>query len=116
MMLKFINDKTEIKQFVNTEKFAEQTCLQINKDLQGLSILRLNFHLLNQSERLDALIKQLEPILQKVYNLGKLTAFIYRVDLSEKKYIALLEKEDFYELAYAIIKREAQKVYLRSKL
>lgn len=64
---------------------------------------------------LDEVVHLIGLILEK--NANQWMSLIYTIDLSEKTYQQFLvkaDKDSLRELAWLIIKREAQKVYLRS--
>ncbi len=58
---------------------------------------------------------QLLPILNQLAEQSKLSQFIYLVDLNEDDFKKSLQQQGFSELSYLVIKREAQKVYLKNK-
>lgn len=95
--------------------FPAQTCAQINKDLQGVSLATVSLTNVKESTILEDLIQQLMPILNNLAEQSKLSQFIYLVDLDEMDFKKSLQQENFSELAYIVIKREAQKVYLKNK-
>lgn len=97
------------------EEFVLKTLEQINKDLSGLESAEVVFNIDFERDVLEQLIDQLATILLKMNN-RNIQQFIYRVDLKESDFLKSVSKEDdFQELAFLIIRREAQKVYLRSK-
>lgn len=108
----------ELNGFFNQRQFVESTVAQINKDLLGLSYADFVLHENNEFTILENLIRNLQPILLELSKRQpeQLSQFIYRVDLPEKKFhSALAENQSFEKLAYLIIEREAQKVFLRQK-
>jgi hypothetical protein len=103
-----------LKKHLKSIDFLKETCLQINKDLNSYSPLKilLTEQLLN--DPLIDLTQQLSPIISELEKLNTLQSFIYRVDLPEKKYIAYRIKEiDLTQFSSEIIERCAQKVFLR---
>lgn len=114
----FINTKNEINEFFSTEEFVQLTCSQIKKDLQGVYPKKVYFEFKGNDTILDQLIQQLSLILEDIskINSNNLLQFVYQVDVSEKEYYTSIASDNaFYNLAFFIIKREAQKVYLRKK-
>ncbi|MCG8575711.1 MAG: hypothetical protein MI810_12560 [Flavobacteriales bacterium] len=105
---------TKPEHYFLEKKFVRETCLQIQKDLQGLVDCEIQT---DESDPLFHLQGLIVKVLEELSNGsgGKLMQFIYKVDLSEKKSLELLMKGDLKELAYLIIEREAQKVYLRRR-
>ncbi|NOQ76038.1 MAG: hypothetical protein GQ574_28790 [Crocinitomix sp.] len=99
----------------STPAFALQTCVQINKDLQGVSLMTVSLTDIKETTILEDLIQQLMPILNELVAESKLSQFIYLVDLNETDFKKSLQRENFSDLAYLVIKREAQKVYLKNK-
>jgi hypothetical protein len=96
-------------------QFAVQTCVQINKDLQGVSLANVSLTNSKETTILEDLIQQLNPILEELAEAGKLSQFIYLVDLNEGAFKKSFSEQNFTELSYLVIEREAQKVYLRMK-
>lgn len=111
--MKFPRPFSEIDAFFNRAEFVEKTIQQINKDLLGLGgELKFIDHLseppLNYfSQKLAELLKDLKA--------AQLQQFVYRVDLKQSDFeMALRKEDDFQTLAYFVLRREAQKVYLRA--
>lgn len=108
-------NKAELQPYFDSEEFVIKTCQQISKDLTGLIDIEPNFNLDVQEDVLSALTDQLASILNRMDS-ANVQQFIYRVDLREEDYVKNVSKEDEGQsLAYFVIRREAQKVYLRSK-
>ncbi|MCC7453968.1 MAG: hypothetical protein IT222_07375 [Crocinitomix sp.] len=105
-----ITTENELKKAFDTVNFVEQTCAQINKDLNGLSERIVSTRQLN--DPLADFIEQLIPIISEMKDLQQ---FIYKVDLPEKIYINAVSQLNWHELSYQIIRREAQKVFLRDR-
>ena len=106
---------SEVASLFNQEEFVLKTIDQIKKDLSGLEAGEVNFNINFDQEVLNQLTYQLMSVIQKMES-RNIQQFIYRVDLKESQFLNAVSKEDeFQELAYLIIRREAQKVYLRSK-
>lgn len=106
----------EVEKSMGSLDFIEKTCQQLNKDLTGLSNQRIIGTGLTPEFALEMLTTELEGILLTIDTHQLLAQFIYRVDLSEELYSSALRHSDYNELAYQIIRREAQKVYLRTML
>lgn len=112
------SSNTELKSSFNQLEFVESTVTQINKDLQGLFYGDFFLDKETTSNLLEELILKLTPILTELSKRlpEQLSQFIYRVDLSEKKFMDSISKDtSLNHLAYLIIEREAQKVYLRKR-
>jgi hypothetical protein len=105
-----IGSENELKKAFDAAKFVDQTCVQINKDLNGHSDAIISHHQL--IDPLEDLIEQLIPIIAEMKDLQQ---FIYKVDLPEKIYINAISQLNWHELSYQIIRREAQKVFLRDR-
>ncbi|MFT5820772.1 MAG: hypothetical protein ACI8ZM_002019 [Crocinitomix sp.] len=116
-MAKQSSDKGQFKllESNNSLEFAAQTCVQINKDLQGVSLATVSLTNIKEPTILEDLMHQLIPILNELVAQSKLSQFIYLVDLNEVDFKKSLQHENFSDLAYLVIKREAQKVYLKNK-
>lgn len=101
----------EISTFFDKEEFVEKTRQQIEKDLSGLFLFKPE----QKDDILSSFSEELVSILNQLTD-NQLQQFCYRIDLSEQLMHELsLNKEDNYELAFHIIKREAQKVFLRTQ-
>lgn len=112
------NQNTNLSLYFKNQEFIDATVAQLNKDLQGLFFDELKSDFNSDSQIIDQLISTLQPILQSLTKQQpeQLSQFIYRVDLGEKKYIDSLAQDiSLKQLAYLVIEREAQKVYLRAK-
>ena len=115
-MEKQSNDKGQLQLLEsNSTEFAVNTCAQINKDLQGVSLATVAINNGIRTTILEHLIQQLDPILEQLAQQRKLSQFIYLVDLKEQEFKKLLTQQNYNELGYLVIKREAQKVYLKMK-
>ena len=116
-MEKQSNDKGQLQLLakINSPEFAANTCAQINKDLNGVSLASVVLNANDSMTVLEHLVQQLNPILEKLTEESKLSQFIYLVDLNEFEFKKALAQQSFDELSYLVIKREAQKVYLRMK-
>lgn len=105
----------ELKDFFNNEEFVIKTCQQINKDLVGLIENPLSFNLDFERDILDQLVKVLTENLKKM-NSHNVLQFSYKVDLKELEFESNLNRNlGFEDLAFKVIRREAQKVFLRIK-
>jgi len=113
-LTELIKSETEIRDFLTIPDFVEQTCTQINKDLLGISDAFLRFES-NNIDPLDGLVNDLVAILFEIKDLEKMAQFIYRVDLNEVDFRQNLDEANWQKLAFLIIRREAQKVFLRHK-
>lgn len=111
--MKLINTETEIASFFDKYEFVQNTLKQINKDLIGLSskIMDLERRYENASQ-LSQTTEQLVDVLTNMNN-DALRQFIYKVDIPEKTFQSALAENNYEALAYFIIRREAQKVFIR---
>jgi hypothetical protein len=108
---KLPNSVKEIDTFFDKDEFVEKTRQQIEKDLSGLFHFRPSV----QSDPLTTFTNELLLILEQL-SPAELQQFCYRIDLSEHLLQALHQNSiDKSELAFQIIKREAQKVFLRTQ-
>jgi hypothetical protein len=111
-MTDLIKTEQELSRFFDRAEFVEKTFLQINKDLD-LEQLALDWSEIDQSQDvLVQCISLLSPLLQNMSG-SALQTFIYRVDLQENRFLTNLHEKNFDQLAFEIILREAQKVFLR---
>lgn len=102
---------TEINSFFDKKEFVEKTREQIEKDLSGLFL----FNPKPKKDVLGSFELELKLILNQLSS-NQLKQFCYRMDLGEPLVEDLLANSDEKaELAFQIIKREAQKVYLRTQ-
>lgn len=94
--------------------FLKESCFQINKDLNGLSKFQIQLTEQLLDYPLDSLAEQLIPIISDLESNRNLQAFIYKVDLAEKKYLAYkLKQIDKMKFINHIIERCSQKIFLR---
>ncbi len=107
-----IKSETEIGNFLRTDEFVQATIAQTNKDLIGVSERLLVFDE-TATNQLDSLRDQLMQIVVAMQNPERIAQFIYRVDLVESDFRNALKDENWYDLAFLILRREAQKVFLR---
>ncbi|WP_066757364.1 hypothetical protein [Crocinitomix algicola] len=107
-----IQTRLEIQRALNKEKFRRDTVAQINKDLNETGSLFIE---IDKSDLvLDNLINELSIYIARLAASEKLSQFIYRVDLREDDYKENLISQNWTELAFLVIRREAQKVYMRN--
>jgi len=113
--LNLLTTKNDIKNFFSKEEFVLKTCQQIQKDLLGLSSNNQDFKIdFNQ----DVMLQLVDLMQLELKNLSgaELQQFIYKVDLNEHVFnAAIAQNDDYEELIFLIIQREAQKVYLKHK-
>ncbi len=109
-----IRTKREIQSQLSSVLFVEQTCSQINKDLLGISEVFVTSDNLLDNEPMEGLTNQLLLIFESFNGPEKLSQFIYKVDLPEMDFQEALSKGDWNNLAFLVIRREAQKVYLKN--
>lgn len=114
-MTLLIKTEQELKTEFEIPGFVEKTIAQLNKDLIGLTELTLAPINLNNQDLLEDLIQKLSEIIETIATNGQLAQFLYRVDLSENEANNSSHSGDWNLLAFYIIRREAQKIYLRNK-
>jgi hypothetical protein len=108
-------NKQDIVGYFSQEQFVIDTCSQINKDLNGLTQLFPEFDIDMEGDVLAQVTRQLANCLKEMSS-ANLQQYIYRVDMKEADFHhALTQEDDCQELAYFVVRREAQKVYLRRK-
>jgi len=107
-----IKSETEIRSFLDADEFVNGTIAQMNKDLGGISERIVVFES-TANNHLESLREQLIIIFSSIQNLERIAQFIYRVDLNERDFRIALQDEDWHHLAFLVIQREAQKVFLR---
>ncbi len=103
-----------LKLELDKSDFLLATCQQINKDLAGFGSKKIEIPTDFNSPPLPFLSAQMCEIIHLLEQMNKIQQFIYLVDLKESIFKSFCAKTLHTEdLAYEIIKREAQKVYLR---
>lgn len=108
-------NKQDITSYFSQEQFVIDTCMQINKDLTGLTEFTPLFEIDMDGDVLMQVINELASCLKEMSGIN-LQQYIYRVDMKESDFHkALSQEDDCQELAYFVVRREAQKVYLRRK-
>jgi hypothetical protein len=103
--------------FFDQAEFVENTKSQIVKDFSRLQI-ECDSVLVEKAKTHDEFVQLISNALLEVMELGEsqLLQLLYLIDLPEEKFLSLLGKPELLQtLAYEILKREAQKVYLRTK-
>lgn len=108
--------ENELTSYWNEEQFVLLTYQQLVKDLLGLYDGNLSEEDLLSApyESLHQFINQVIIELSQKSN-DSLAQFIYKVDLNESKFQRFRSSEEWGHLAHEILRREAQKVYLRRK-
>jgi len=102
-----------LKEQFQIKDFVQKTIYQINKDGIGLAdddIVIADYEI---ETIYEIVIKKVESLLKELDKNSFLQQFIYKVDLNEKNWIYFMSFQNFTKLAEEVIKREAQKVYLR---
>lgn len=108
----------EIEKYFNQEGFVLATQAQISKDLQGLIAGDWGIGSATGATVLDVFAEALIPVLIELSTTqsGQLAQFIYRVDLGEAGFKESFARDpSLRDLAYRVVEREAQKVFLRLK-
>jgi hypothetical protein len=103
--------------FFDRAEFVEKTKAQIVKDFSRLQI-DCDAVLLENAHTQEEMIQLIEQALFEVIQQGEtqLLQLLYLIDLPEAKFLSLLGRPELLPtLSYEILKREAQKIYLRNK-
>jgi 3-dehydroquinate synthase class II len=107
-----------IKAF-NETNFITKTIEQINKDLSQVTELQISIEEIDKSNVHDSLCVQLTSILEEVENTmhSQVSQLLYLIDIPEHVIATIHQNPGtyHYNLAEVILRREAYKVYLRSK-
>ncbi len=107
--------KVDLAVWFDDEKFIQETCLQMNKDLIGLMDSPILFPSEPLLDPLEEIAGILMPVLEKLDQKSRLAELIYRVDLEEHFFQECVSTRAYDRLARMLITREAQKVFLRRK-
>ena len=105
-----------LAQFESTE-FVLKTQAQVVKDFNQFSI-DFPESFVSTTWQLEDILLIIEEKLTELLQFGEQTLlnYLYQVDVPEKKFVQLLNDKLFLsKLSEIILKREAYKVYLRSK-
>ncbi len=111
-----MNDETLISHFSNSD-FVLKTQQQIHKDFAKFNLEFPEYFIFDplDAERIEELLQEK---LAEVIKFGetKLLQLMYTIDIPEEQFLKLITQPDFLiSLSKAVLKREALKVYLRSK-
>ncbi len=97
--------------------FVLKTQQQIAKDFQlSGEVFPADFSMTEKN--LEQIRDEMLPFLENISRSGerKLLQLLYQIDIPQQQFLALTGESDFLsQLAVLIIRREAYKVYLRSK-
>lgn len=112
------NEKLLAESF-NKNDFIIKTLQQINKDLLQVTDLQILPNEIEETHFKENLSSQLENILKKLDQTmpAQISQLLYLIDIPEQ-IISIIQQESgtyYNNLANIIIRREAYKVYLRSK-
>ena len=103
-------------QFESTE-FILKTQIQVSKDFNQFSV-DFPSSFISTSWQLEDILLIIEEKIAELLQLGEQTLlnYLYQVDIPEKQFVLLLNDNLFLpKMSEIILKREAYKVYLRSK-
>lgn len=115
-MLNILSDDELTIQFQIVD-FVRKTQQQIVKDF-GSSGIQFDQTFETEEWTLDQIIAGISIKLDEVISQGesKLLQLLYQIDIPQNEFLNLVNKPDFsYNLSALILKREAFKVFLRSK-
>lgn len=105
----------DLKTYFSQEEFLVKTCQQINKDMVGLIQNPVEFDVDMEQDVLEQLVRTLAQNMKKMSELN-LRQFIYKVDMKEQEFESNLNRQlGIEDLAFKVIRREAQKIFLRIK-
>ena len=115
--MEFMLDKKQVLEQFRIPDFILKTQQQIHKDfsVQGLTV---NDILLDKELDYEAIFSIVTDALSAVMRLGErqLLQLNYQIDIPQSQFLeAITEENPIEELAALIIRREAYKVYLRTK-
>lgn len=106
----------DLIEILRTDDFALKTQFQIKKDFGMFGIFL--FDQTNPDPTYDQLFIEVNTGLAEVTEQGEqaLLRLLYQIDIPEKDFLTAVSSENFIEqMSQLIIRREAYKVYLRSK-
>ncbi len=111
-----MNDESLISYFSN-EEFVLKTQQQIHKDFAKFNLEFPENFIFDPwpKEKIEEIIQEK---LKEIMPFGetRLLQLLYTIDIPEKQFLSLITEPDFLvSIAEAILKREAMKVYFRSK-
>jgi hypothetical protein len=111
-----MNDESLISYFSN-EEFVLKTQHQIHKDFAKFNLEFPENFIFDPwpKEKIEEIIQEK---LKEIMPLGetRLLQLLYTIDIPEKQFLSLITEPNFLvSIAEAILKREAMKVYFRSK-
>lgn len=115
--MSLLPDINKLNELYNQPTFVHKTQLQVLKDFNQLNI-EIDESIRSEVYNLDQLVQIISAALESYNSLpgANFDQLFYTIDLPEKEIREIQQEEDFNEqLAFLIIKREAYKVYLRSK-
>lgn len=105
----------DLRVYFSKEDFVIKTCQQINKDMVGLIQNHVEFDVDMQADVLEQLVRTLACNMKKMSDIN-LRQFIYKVDIKEQEFESNMNRQlGIEDLAFKVIRREAQKIYLRIK-
>lgn len=111
-----MNDEILISQFSN-EDFVLKTQQQIHKDFAKFN-LEFPENFIFETFSKNEIEEEIQQRLTEIIKFGetKLLQLMYTIDIPEEQFLKLISQPNFLVLlAEAVLKREALKVYLRSK-
>lgn len=111
-----MNDEILISQFSN-EDFILKTQQQIHRDFAKFNLEfpeNFIFEPFTKNEIEEEIRNRLTEVIQ--FGETKLLQLMYTIDIPEEQFLRIITQPDFLvSLSEAVLKREALKVYLRSK-
>lgn len=115
--MKFLLSKEELQTQFNIPDFVLKTQRQIAKDF---AIIGFSFDTSFESEEFDypKIKSEVQSQIEEVMKLGEsnLLQLLYQIDIPQSKFLSIITEANFIEqISEMIIRREAYKVFLRSK-
>jgi len=115
--MQYLLTKKEIIDQFEISEFVLKTQQQIAKDFAG-SGYEFDQEFISQESSFHELIINVSGMLAEVLKDGeqKMLQLLYQIDLPQKEFLTILNSDNFVQLlAEKIIRREAYKVFLRTK-
>ena len=115
--MEYLLSKEELKTQFTVPDFVLKTQRQIAKDFSIISF-RISADFESTELNYDQIKCEVEAQLVEVMKLGETTLLqlLYQIDIPQSKFLSIITQADFVQqMSDMIIRREAYKVYLRSK-
>jgi len=112
-----VNNISQQQKTADNEEFILKTQQQINKDFAKFNLeFRESFTLEPWTKAEIELAIEENLVISIKMGETKLMQLVYTIDIPEQTFLSLTQEKDFIQLlSHAILKREAMKVFFRSK-